>query len=348
MTNGFSQFQTAANQSGTSAYASLQIVIPVYNDWESVSLLLPLVDEQFRASGVPADVLLVDDGSTLAPPRSWNLSLTSIHTVRILRLKRNVGHQRAICIGLCFLADTCDCERVMVMDGDGEDAPADIPRLLKELQGNEAVRIVFAERLKRSEGMLFSFFYALYRLAHWVLVGHRVRVGNFSVMNRECLESLSVSSEMWNHYAAAAYATRQPKAFVPTHRTQRLAGTSSMNFPALVTHGLSALSVFSDRISTRLLIVSLVAGLATVAVLAAMTLLRLTTGYTVPGWAAMIGGTVLLFLVQIIALVFTFCFLVLITRGQHAFIPAREYGIFVRNCTEVWHVSAADRDATTG
>ena len=44
MTNGFSQFQTAANQSGTSAYASLQIVIPVYNDWESVSLLLPLVD----------------------------------------------------------------------------------------------------------------------------------------------------------------------------------------------------------------------------------------------------------------------------------------------------------------
>ena len=325
MTNGFSQFQTAANQSGTSAYASLQIVIPVYNDWESVSLLLPLVDEQFRASGVPADVLLVDDGSTSAPARSWNLPLTCIHTIRILRLKRNVGHQRAICIGLCFLADTCDCERVLVMDGDGEDAPADIPRLLKELH-----------------------FYALYRLAHWVLVGHRVRVGNFSVMNRECLESLSVSSEMWNHYAAATYATRQPKAFVPTRRAQRLAGTSSMNFPALVTHGLSALSVFSDRIRTRLLIVSLVAGLATVAVLAAMALLRLTTGYTVPGWAAMIGGTVLLFLVQIIALVFTFCFLVLITRGQHAFIPAREYGIFVRNCTEVWHVSAADRDATTG
>ena len=283
MTNGFSQFQTAANQSGTSAYASLQIVIPVYNDWESVSLLLPLVDEQFRASGVPADVLLVDDGSTSAPARSWNLPLTGIHTIRILRLKRNVGHQRAICIGLCFLADTCDCERVLVMDGDGEDAPADIPRLLKELQDNDAVRIVFAERLKRSEGLVFSFFYALYRLAHWVLVGHRVRVGNFSVMNRECLESLSVSSEMWNHYAAAAYATRQPKAFVPTHRTQRLAGTSSMNFPALVTHGLSALSVFSDRISTRLLIVSLIAGLMTAAVMLVMALLRLTTGYAVSG-----------------------------------------------------------------
>jgi hypothetical protein len=175
-----------------------------------------------------------------------------------------------------------------------------------------------------------------------------VRVGNFSVMNRECLESLCVSPEMWNHYAAAVYATRQPKAFVPTRRAQRLAGTSSMNFPALVTHGLSALSVFSDRISTRLLIVSLIAGLMTAAVLLVMVLLRLTTGYVVSGWAATIGGTVLLFLVQIIALVFTFCFLVLIARGQHAFIPAREYGIFVRNCTEVSHFDAADRNATAG
>jgi hypothetical protein len=75
---------------------------------------------------------------------------------------------------------------------------------------------------------------------------------------------------------------------------------------------------------------------------------RLTTGDAVSGWAATIGGTVLLFLVQIIALVFTFCFLVLITRGQHAFIPAREYGIFVRNCTEVWPINATDRDAAAG
>ena len=86
----------------------------------------------------------------------------------------------------------------------------------------------------------------------------------------------------------------------------------------------------------------------TAAAMLVMAILRLTTGYAVSGWAATVGGTVLLFLVQMIALVFTFCFLVLITRGQHAFIPAREYGIFVRDCTEVWHVSAADRDATTG
>jgi hypothetical protein len=348
MTNHCATPAADASRPRVDGYASLQVVIPVYNDWESASLLLPLVDEQLRAGRVQADVLLVDDGSTSAPPRSWNLSLTNVHAVRVLRLKRNLGHQRAICIGLCFLAETCDCERVMVMDGDGEDDPADIPRLLGRLQEHDPVRIVFAERLKRSEGLVFSFFYALYRLAHWMLVGHRVRVGNYSVMNRECLESLCVSSEMWNHYAAAVYATRQPKAFIPTRRSRRLAGTSSMNFPGLVTHGLSALSVFSDRISTRLLIVSLVAGLMAAAVMLVMGLLRLTTGYTLSGWAATIGGTVLLFLVQIVALVFTFCFLVLITRGQNSFIPLRDASLFVRDCTTVWQPSAVDAVGTAG
>lgn len=338
MSDGLPKIHGDARRSGMSAFESLQIVIPVYNDWESVTLLLPRVDEQLRAIGAQADVLLVDDGSTAPPPRSWDLHLTGIQTLRVLRLKRNVGHQRAICIALCFLADACRCERVMVMDGDGEDAPGDIPRLLAALQESDAIGVVFAERLKRSEGPIFSFFYALYRLAHWILVGHRVRVGNYSVMKRECLESLCVSPEMWNHYAAAVYATRQPKAFIPTRRARRLAGTSSMNFPALVTHGLSALSVFSDRISTRLLIVSLVAGLTAAAAVLVMALLRCTTGYVVPGWAATIGGTVLLFLVQIVALVFTFCFLVLINRGQNVFIPARDCGLFVRGCTEVWHV----------
>lgn len=49
MTSGFTEFQSKADQSVVSAYATFQIVIPVYNDWESVSLLLPLVDEQLIA-----------------------------------------------------------------------------------------------------------------------------------------------------------------------------------------------------------------------------------------------------------------------------------------------------------
>ena len=222
------------------------------------------------------------------------------------------------------------------MDGDGEDAPADIPRLLDELDSHGTARIVFAERTKRSEGWIFSLFYTIYRLLHRVLVGQRIRVGNFSVMNRRCLESLCTSSELWNHFAASAFATRQPMSFVETSRATRLAGNSKMNFPSLVTHGLSALSVFSDRVSTRLLIASGVAACFTVLGMTAVLIVRLFTEYAIPGWATATLGVLLLLLVQIAMFMLTFSFLTLLTRGFSSFIPVRDYVPFLREVDEVW------------
>jgi hypothetical protein len=315
-------------------YSPLQIVIPVYNDWESVNQLLPLVDDVLAAAGVSADVLLADDGSKQIWTEKCNGSWKALRMLRVLKLKRNLGHQRAICIALCHLNLQPACERVVVMDGDGEDVPADIPRLLSELSNASAARVVFAERIKRSEGWVFSLFYLLYRTLHRVLVGHRVRVGNFSAMNRQCLESLCVSWELWNHYAAAVFASRQPMSFVPTRRGQRLAGQSRMNFPALVMHGLSALSVFSDRISTRLLLFSAVGSVTAVVALIVVTLIRLTTDYAIPGWATNAFGLVLLLLAQIVAFMLTACLVVLFTRGLSQFIPARDFEHFVLRVVE--------------
>lgn len=311
-------------------------MIPVYNDWESVQKLLPLIDEQLKRANIFADVLLADDGSAQCSPEIWKPPGINIEAVRILRLHRNLGHQRAICVALCYLRDRSACTRVLVMDGDGEDAPFDIPRLLNELDRDRSNRIVFAERAKRSEGWCFSFFYSIYRLLHFVLVGHRIRVGNFSVMNRQCLESLCTSSELWNHYAASAFATRQPMAFVRTDRATRLAGKSQMNFPALVMHGLSAISVFSDRIGTRLLILSGLAAAITIVGMVTVTLIRVTTGYAIPGWATNVFGVFAILLVQIATFISTFCFLVLFTRGLSPFVPVRDFGFFIRQIDEVW------------
>lgn len=320
-------------------HSDLQILIPVYNDWQSVQRLLPLVAEQLQNADVFADVLLVDDGSGQSSPEVWSQIGKNIRAVRIARLHRNLGHQRAICVALCHLRKESNCRRVLVMDGDGEDGPPDIPRLLNELDNNRSVRIVFAERARRSEGWLFSFFYALYCLMHRLLVGHRVRVGNFSVMNRECLESLCTSSDLWNHFAASAFATRQPMSFVPTNRATRLAGESKMNFPSLVMHGLSALSVFSDRISTRLLILCAFAVTMAMTGMVAVLLIRLTTGFAIPGWATNAFGILAILLVQLATFMLTFCFLVLFTRGFSPFIPVRDYQFFIRQIDEVWFES---------
>jgi glycosyltransferase involved in cell wall biosynthesis len=224
------------------------ILIPVFDDWASLSLLLPQIDEELAKNSRNASVILVDDGSVQP---SSNLTVTrdfsSITSIDVLSLTRNIGHQRALAIGLSYVAMQRPCRAVIVMDADGEDLPSDIPRLLMAFEADGANRIVFAKRTRRSEGFAFTLFYRLYRLAHRLMTGIRVEVGNFSVIPYASLRKLAVVSEMWNHYAAAVVHAKFPTLLVPTVRGTRLAGRSTMNFVSLVGHGLSAMSVFSDK-----------------------------------------------------------------------------------------------------
>ena len=113
----------------------LRVLIPVLNDWESVQLVLERLASACRDAVVTLDVLLIDDGSQQSEPVDLVRQRDgTINRVCILRLRRNLGHQRAICVGLAWLADQADTSSVLVMDGDGEDDPGDVPRLLEEFR----------------------------------------------------------------------------------------------------------------------------------------------------------------------------------------------------------------------
>ncbi len=236
------------------------ILIPLFNDWDTFAKLAAQLDEVLAAGNREADILIVDDASVIdADPRTTFSQYRALRRVEVLRLRRNLGHQRAIAVGLTYIQArmTTPYEAVVVMDGDGEDAPEDVPRLLDRLEAEGGRSIVFAERTRRSESLTFRFFYFLYRHLHFLLTSVRVRVGNFSAIPRRRLESLVAVSELWNHYAAAAFHSRQPYCTVPTERARRLGGRSSMNFVSLVTHGLSAISVYREVIGVRLLVLTL-------------------------------------------------------------------------------------------
>jgi hypothetical protein len=306
------------------------ILIPNYNDWESLSPLLGKLDDVLADRCLEASVLVVDDGSTRPAPASLSdRPLRAIDRVDVLTLRRNLGHQRAIALGLAYLEDRVPCDVVVVMDGDGEDDPADVPRLLAKLQEEGGRSIVFAERTRRSESWRFRFFYRLYKLAHAVLTGQGVRVGNFSAIPRRRLESLVVVSELWNHYAAAAFRSRQPFCTIPTRRAKRLRGRSTMNFVGLVTHGLSAISVHSEVVGVRLLV--MVIGLAALALigLGGTVFIRLGTDLAIPGWATDAAGILVLLLVQLVGLAFGLSIMILGGRNGTSFIPRRDYDLFL-------------------
>ena len=308
----------------------LLILIPIYNDWEAVGLLLPGLDRVLASAGLIADVLLVDDGSTVrAPAHGHAQAWRALRRIEVLTLRRNVGHQRAIAIALAFVEQHLSPDVLVVMDGDGEDAPEDIPRLLACLDENDNNKVVFAERTRRSETTMFRAFYALYRWTHVLLTGIPVRVGNFSVIPAAQLRRLVVVSELWNHYAAAVFKARTPKATVPTARAPRLAGRSRMNFVDLVTHGLSALSVHSELIGVRLLVVTATLIGVMASGLLAVLAIRFFTDLAIPGWASTVGGLLLVLLLQAAAFAAFFAFLVLHARSQPTFIPLRDYDYFV-------------------
>ena len=198
---------------------------------------------------------------------------------------------------------------------------AGLQRLARACAAERGEKIVFATRIKRSEGWLFAFFYHLYRALHFLLTGVRVRVGNFSIIPPGSLKRLVAVSELWNHYAAAVHKARLPMEFIPTERAIRLEGLPSMDLISLVVHGLSAMAVFGDRIGVRLLIVVCAAMGGALAMLVAVVGIRLWTDLAIPGWATYVTGLLLVMLTQMLLVILVFVFVILAARNAANVLP---------------------------
>jgi hypothetical protein len=313
---------TAVSEAGD---GSLLVLIPVFDDWDCLPALLERLGRALADAGRRAEVLLVDDGSTQTPPERLPTP-ASLDALRILHLRCNLGHERAICVGLTHAYQHHDAATIIVMDGDGEDRPEDVPRLLEALERGDPGTVVFAARARRSEGPTFRFFYLLYQVLHRLLVGRSIEVGSFSALPRRVLAGLVVMPQLWNHYAAAIMVSRTRWISIPTERGERIRGRSALDFVSLVVHGVSALSVYSDRIAVRVLLASGVLG-----VLFALSLVaHAATGGTVPVWANLHVALLSIALLSLVGVAATLSLLILSTRSRAHFVPLEGCALYVR------------------
>jgi hypothetical protein len=308
--------------------ARLVVAIPVFNDWAVVQELLRGLDGALAAREMQARVLIIDDASTEPAPDALD-AFTALSAVEAVTLRRNLGHQRAIAIGLAFIEAQRPCDMVVVMDGDGEDLPADVPRLVDKCRESGGTTVVFAARARRSESLWFRLGYAAFKAIHRVLTGTPVRVGNFSLVPWSQLQRLVVVSEVWNHYAAAVFKARLPRDYVETSRGRRLGGRSSMSFVTMVVHGLSAIAVYGEVVGVRLLCATaIIVTLVAAACIAALGW-TLAMGIALPTWATIASGALLVVASQATVMSFVFVFIVLSSRAGVSFLPIRDYGYFV-------------------
>ena len=317
---------------------SIAVVIPVLDDWHSLSLLLPSIDRSLDDAALSVEIVVVDDGSATSFDNSLftHSKFENIGRLTIVELKRNLGHQRAIAVGLAYVAADRECDAVLVMDGDGEDDPVEARKLIATCDDNSFNKIVFGKRSIRSEGIVFRIFYSFYRTFYKALTGKPIHFGNFSVVPRRILVKLIVVSEVWNHYAAGILKAHVPYTEMATRRGKRLSGRPRMNFVSLVTHGLSAISVHGDTVGVRLLLgTCALIVLSLIGILAVVTV-RFVTDLAIPGWATYASAMLLIILMQAVTMSLFFIFLVLNNRNSAGFIPERDYARFISSTRDIF------------
>jgi glycosyltransferase involved in cell wall biosynthesis len=270
----------------------LVVVTPVYEDLEASSRLF---QELRKAHGDRVHIVAVDDGSVRQPLPPEAIADAGLDGV-VIRLRRNVGHQRAIAIGLNYVADQLAPRRVVVMDSDGEDLPASISELERALEGDGA-DVAVASRRSRVETFRFRAFYWVYKSLFSLLSGRSIDFGNFMMLKPAALARLTAMHEVWIHVAAGVLTSKLRIAAVPLDRGPRYAGQSKMNFVGLALHGFKALMVVAEDVLVRVGIAcTLVAVLSVVGVITAIFLKII--GFATPGWFSVALGIMLLVFLQ--------------------------------------------------
>lgn len=308
-------------------HVKAHILIPVYNDWSSCRAVLHRLEAVKNGLvGLSWDYTVVDDGSTDTCPDNL---ISELSGLRIIQLNRNVGHQRAIALGLSYLNNNVTQGPIVVMDGDGEDKPEDVPALLNASEAHPG-RIVFGQRKRRFESAGFRFFYTLYKMLFLILTGQRISFGNFCVIPKERLSGLVHVPDLWNHFSGSIIRSKIPYTTVSLDRGKRIDGHSKMNFISLVIHGLSAISVYTDMLAVRVLLASLGLILVSLAGILTVTVIRIFTPFAIPGWASFVVLGFLILIFQAFLISMFLVFNVLSFRTQRHFIPAMEYNNFIR------------------
>lgn len=238
----------------------LSIVIPVYNEEENVEPLIQEINAAVRPLGKPYEIVVVDDGSHDA---TFSV-LARLHLrdscLRVVRLKRNFGQTAAIAAGLAY----ADGDVVILMDGDAQNDPQDIPALLAELKrGND---LVCGWRSNRRDPFLNRRLPSMIA-NHLVSWATQVKLHDYGctlkAMRRDVAKNLKLYGEMHRFIPAIAYERGARVAELKVNHRPRMRGDSKYGIARTLRVILDLLTVkFLISYSTRPLHVFGVLGLS--------------------------------------------------------------------------------------
>ena len=227
----------------------VKILIPVYNDWESVSKLIDKINNLSINSEYQISVIIVNDASN-HDRQDEDKILNNIHSIKVLNMKGNQGHARCIATGLKYIYEKEEFDYVIPMDGDGEDRPEEIKDFLNQIK-NSYDKPIVGERIKRSENFLFKACYLTHKLITLTFTGKSIKFGNFTCLPKVTVQKMINDKATWNSFSGALTKVENDLISIPSSRGKRFFGPSKMSFYSLIKHSLSIISVFRKTFLVR-------------------------------------------------------------------------------------------------
>jgi len=229
--------------------SKIKILIPVYNDWQSVFKLLEDINTQASLLNDEFSVIIVNDASTESRPE-FSADLKNLKSIQIMNMKENKGHARCNAAGLKHINEKEDFDYTILMDGDGEDRPEEISLLVEKIKDYPDA-VVTANRIKRSEGFIFKFCYLAHKYLTLVFTGQTIKYGNYSCLPKSAVNAMVNEPATWSSFSGSLAKTAKDKKFIPSERGTRYFGSSKMSFINLLKHSLSIIAVFKTTLLIR-------------------------------------------------------------------------------------------------
>ena len=231
-----------------------KILIPVYNDWESLIKLLNEINKEVQGiEKAEFHCVVVNDASTTKPPEIKVPK--NINTLKIINMKQNRGHARCNAFAIRYFSKDTDFEHLIVMDGDGEDRPVEIKMLVEKALSDENTSVV-AKRIKRSEGFLFQTLYQIHKIITLIFTGRNINFGNYSCLTKNDLEILSTKKSLWSSFSGSVKKHIPKLNTINSIRGPRYFGPSKMSLFNLGLHSLSIIAVFKFIVFIRVAILA--------------------------------------------------------------------------------------------
>lgn len=200
----------------------LSVIIPLLNEEEVLPILIAELRQALAAIPQRYEVILIDDGSTDGTPRELARIAEEWPECRVMRFPKNRGQAAALLAGMRAARG----ELLATMDGDGQNDPADIPRLLGSLDGADMVAGV---RRRRRDSLLRRLMSRVAnRVRRWFLQDGVSDTGcGLKVFRRDVVEAFIPIRTLYSFMPALAAAAGFRIAELPVNHRARLGGRSS-------------------------------------------------------------------------------------------------------------------------